>query len=178
MRFVSYVDDNWRERVGLERSGSVHPLPVGLTMGALLAAGPRAMSVVGDEAASGPAIGKVADLRLLPAVPRPGKVVCLAGNYQEHIREGGGKDVDKARSTPNLFIKPQTTLAPPGATVARSRMTDRLDYECELAIVIGREARDVPEGQALACIAGYTVANDVSSRRLLHDGRDPDTPKS
>jgi 2-keto-4-pentenoate hydratase/2-oxohepta-3-ene-1,7-dioic acid hydratase in catechol pathway len=178
MRLVSYVDENWFERVGVEREGQVYPLPAGVTMPALLALGPAAMAVVGKEATAQASAGPVTALRLLPPVPHPGKIICLAGNYQEHIKEGGGKEVDKAQSTPHLFIKPQTCLSPPGATVLRSRMTDRLDYECELTIVIGRTAHDIPEADALACIGGFTIANDVSSRRLLHDGRDPDRPRS
>src|SRR5437867_2112535 len=135
-RFISYVDDHWQERVGSERSGELFALPAGLTMPVLLSLGPKRMASLAEEAAAGPSVGRMSDLRLLPPVPNPGKIICLAGNYQEHIREGGGADVDKSRATPHLFIKPRTCLAPPGATVLRSRMTDRLDYECELAIVI------------------------------------------
>jgi len=177
MRFVCYVDNNMRERVGLERDGKVHALPVGLTMPALLALGPSAMSIIGEEAAARPAAGRLEDFRLLPPVPHPGKLLCLAGNYQEHVQEGGRPAVDKARSVPLLFIKPRTCLSPPGATVRRSRMTDRLDYECELAIIIGQTATDVSEAEAMQYVGGFTIANDVSSRRLLHDDRDPDAPR-
>src|SRR5207244_777469 len=92
-------------------------------------------------------------------------------------KEGGRPAVEKARSVPLLFLKPGTCLSPPGATVRRSRMTDRLDYECELAIVIGRAAADVSEAEAMQYVGGYTIANDVSSRRLLHDDRDPDAAR-
>jgi 2-keto-4-pentenoate hydratase/2-oxohepta-3-ene-1,7-dioic acid hydratase in catechol pathway len=177
MRFISYLEENGRGRVGVEREGSVHPLPAGLTMPLLLALGPPAMAAVAAEAAARPAAGRTGDLRLLPPVPRPGKLLCLAGNYQEHVQEGGRPAVDKARSVPLLFIKPRTCLSPPGATVRRSRMTDRLDYECELAIVIGQTANDVPVAEALHYVGGFTIANDVSSRRLLHDDRDPDAPR-
>jgi 2-keto-4-pentenoate hydratase/2-oxohepta-3-ene-1,7-dioic acid hydratase in catechol pathway len=177
MRFVSYIDENSRERVGLERAGEVYALPVGLAMPALLALGAQVVTAVAEEAAARPAAGRVGDLRLLPPVPHPGKLLCLAGNYQEHVTEGGRPAVDKARSVPLLFIKPGTCLSPPGATVRRSRMTDRLDYECELAIVIGRTTRDVPEAAAMQYVGGFTIANDVSSRRLLHDDRDPDAPR-
>lgn len=177
-RFVSFTDDQWRERVGLERGGEVFALPAGLTLPVLLSLGAEVTASIAEAVFDRPAAGRTADLRLLPPVPNPGKILCLAGNYQEHIREGGGAEVDKSRSTPHLFIKPRTCLAPPGATVVRSRITDRLDYECELAIVIGRTARDVSEAEAPAAIGGFTIANDVSSRRLLHDGRDPDAPRT
>lgn len=178
MRLVSYVDERYRERVGVEREGAVHALPAGLAMRTLLSLGRQAMAAIAEAAASRPAAGQLSDLRLLPPVPNPGKILCLAGNYQEHIREGGGQEVDKSRSTPHLFIKPRTCLAPPGATVVRSRMTDRLDYECELAIIIGQTARDLPSEAAPGVIGGFTIANDVSSRRLLHDGLDPERPRS
>jgi 2-keto-4-pentenoate hydratase/2-oxohepta-3-ene-1,7-dioic acid hydratase in catechol pathway len=177
MRLVSYLEADGRERVGVERGGEVHALPAGLTMPALLALGPRVAVVIGEEAAAGPAAGRVGELRLLPPVPHPGKLLCLAGNYQEHVKEGGRPAVEKARSVPLLFLKPGTCLSPPGGTVKRSRMTDRLDYECELAIVIGRTAADVSETEAMNYVGGYTIANDVSSRRLLHDDRDPDAPR-
>jgi 2-keto-4-pentenoate hydratase/2-oxohepta-3-ene-1,7-dioic acid hydratase in catechol pathway len=178
MQWVSFVDSRGGNRVGVERGGEVHAAAPGLTMSTLLSLGPRAMRLIGEEAAARPAAGRLADLRLLPPVPDPGKILCLAGNYQEHIKEGGGREVEKAASTPLLFIKPQTCLSPPGATVKRSRMTDRLDYECELAIVIGQAVSDVPEAEALAAVGGYTIANDVSSRRLLHDDRDPEAPRT
>ena len=95
-------------------------------MPTLLALGRRALACLVEEATARPAVGRAADLRLLAPVTNPGKIICLAGNYQEHIREGGGTAVDRARATPHLFIKPRTCLAPPGATVVRSRMTDRL----------------------------------------------------
>jgi 2-keto-4-pentenoate hydratase/2-oxohepta-3-ene-1,7-dioic acid hydratase in catechol pathway len=178
MRLVTYIDDRGYERAGIERGGSVYPFPVDLTVATLLSLGPAAMAAAAEGATGRPPAGPITELRLLPPVPHPGKIVCLAGNYQEHIREGGGQEVDKSKSTPHLFIKPRTCLAPPGATVPRSRMTDRLDYECELAIVIGQTASDVPVAEALACIGGFTIANDVSSRRLLHEGLDPDRPRS
>jgi 2-keto-4-pentenoate hydratase/2-oxohepta-3-ene-1,7-dioic acid hydratase in catechol pathway len=178
MRFVSYRDVHGEERVGLERDGEIYALPAGLTMPVLLSLGRQTASLLAEEAAARPTVGRLPDLRLVPPVPHPGKILCLAGNYQEHIREGGGQVVDKARSTPHLFIKPLSCLSPPGATVFRSRMTDRLDYECELAIVIGQTARDVSVQDGPAAIGGFTIANDVSSRRLLHDGLDADRPRS
>ncbi len=178
MRLVSYRDSQFAERVGIERGGEVHALPAGLALATLLALGSAAMAAAAATALARAPEGRLADLRLLPPVPHPGKIICLAGNYQEHIREGGGQEVEKSRSTPHLFLKPRTCLAAPGATVVRSRMTDRLDYECELAIVIGQIASDISVAAAMGAIGGFTVANDVSSRRLLHDGLDPDRSRS
>src|SRR5207248_1962354 len=88
-RFVSFVDDRWRERVGLERGGEIFALPVGLTLPVLLSLGAEVVASLAEGALARPAAGRTEELRLLPPVPNPGKILCLAGNYQEHIREGG-----------------------------------------------------------------------------------------
>ncbi|MBN1342981.1 MAG: fumarylacetoacetate hydrolase family protein [Phycisphaerae bacterium] len=104
---------------------------------------------------------------LCAPLPNPGKIVCLAGNYQEHIREGGGTEKDKAKSPPHLFMKPTTTILAPGAATPYPKVTDQLDHEIELGVVIGRSAKEVTVDQAADCVAGYMICNDVSSRRLV-----------
>jgi 2,4-didehydro-3-deoxy-L-rhamnonate hydrolase len=110
------------------------------------------------------------DLRLLAPVPRPPKILCLAGNYSEHWREGGKEAPPKARHTPEVFSKPVTTIVGPGAPIRLpGPVCTAVDYEGELAAVIGRRASDVAPEHALACIAGYANFNDVSGRRLTID---------
>src|SRR3954454_11855079 len=89
-RFVSFIDDQWRGRVGLERDGEGFGLPAGLTLPVLLSLGADVVASLAAAAAARPAAGRTEALRLLPPVPNPGKILCLAGNYQEHVREGGG----------------------------------------------------------------------------------------
>lgn len=106
-------------------------------------------------------------VELCAPLPDPGKIICLAGNYQAHITEGGGEEKDKAKSPPHLFMKPTTGILPPGGETPYPKVTDQLDHEIELGVVIGRTAKEVPAERASDYIAGYTICNDVSSRRLI-----------
>jgi 2,4-didehydro-3-deoxy-L-rhamnonate hydrolase len=104
---------------------------------------------------------------LLVPIPRPNKLFLLAGNYAEHIREGGGIAAERAETFPYVFMKPpSTTLTHPGRPIAIPRTApDAVDWELELAVVIGRRTKHVTEAEALKSVAGYTVINDISQRR-------------
>ena len=102
----------------------------------------------------------VADARLLPPVPDPEKIVLLGLNYRTHAEEAGLEAPD----TPTFFAKFRNALAPTGAEVALPGYTQKVDYEAEVAFVIGRRAKDVAEADALGHIAGYTLLNDLSAR--------------
>ncbi|MCW5853793.1 MAG: fumarylacetoacetate hydrolase family protein [Anaerolineae bacterium] len=115
--------------------------------------------------AGGPSYN-LSQVRLLAPIPRPGKFLALAGNYQAHIEEGGGKRVDKTKITPRVFMKPSSCVVGPGEAVQLPRVSDAVDYELELGIVIGRQAKHVSVDQALDYVAGYTIINDISSRSL------------
>lgn len=104
----------------------------------------------------------LADVRLLaPVIPRS-KVVCVGKNYADHAAEMGG-EVPKE---PVIFLKPNTTVIGPNDTIQWPRMADRIDFEAELAIVIGRICKDVPREKVNDVIYGYTLANDVTARSL------------
>jgi 2,4-didehydro-3-deoxy-L-rhamnonate hydrolase len=110
------------------------------------------------------------ELRLLAPVPRPPKLLCLAGNYAEHWREGGNEAPPRARHTPEVFIKPVTTIVGPDAPIRLpGPLCTAVDYEGELAAVIGRTASNVAPEHALDYVAGYANFNDVSGRRLTID---------
>lgn len=115
--------------------------------------------------AGGPSYN-LSQVRLLAPIPRPGKFLALAGNYQAHIEEGGGKRVDKTKITPRVFMKPSSCVVGPGEAVQLPRVSDAVDYELELGIVIGRQAKHVSVENALDYVAGYTIINDISSRSL------------
>jgi 2-keto-4-pentenoate hydratase/2-oxohepta-3-ene-1,7-dioic acid hydratase in catechol pathway len=102
---------------------------------------------------------------LLAPVRWPRKVICAGVNYRRHIREMGG-EVPGADWTPFFFLKPPTTtvIGPADAIVVRSAETARYDWEAELAVVIGIGGRDIAPADALAHVAGYCVANDVTAR--------------
>ena len=109
----------------------------------------------------------LAAVRLLPPVPRPPKILCLAGNYAAHIQEGGGVAPAKRNTTPQPFIKPITTLIAHGDAIRLpGPLCTAVDYEGELVAVIGRACHNVAEGEALDYVVGYACFNDVSGRRL------------
>jgi 2-keto-4-pentenoate hydratase/2-oxohepta-3-ene-1,7-dioic acid hydratase in catechol pathway len=104
----------------------------------------------------------VADVRLLAPV-LPTKVVAIGKNYADHAREMGGEPPDE----PVIFLKPSTSVIGPGDPVARPvKLSERVDFEGELAVVIGRLCRDVPPERVGEVIFGYTCANDVTARDL------------
>ncbi len=101
--------------------------------------------------------------RLLAPIPRPRKnIFCMGRNYAEHAREGGAP----APEAPPFFTKPPTAVIGPGAPIVHHYATEALDYEVELAVVIGRKGRDIPASRALEYVFGYTIMNDVSARDL------------
>lgn len=111
-------------------------------------------------------------VRLHAPVTRPGKLLALAGNYQEHIREGGGMDVDKSTSVPNVFIKPTTTITGPHDPVTLpAHISAEVDWELEIAVVVGKPVYRVDAAEAAGAIAGYTICNDISSRSLIVSNR-------
>ena len=103
----------------------------------------------------------LADVKLLPPV-RPSKMLCIGINYRDHAAEMGHTMPDE----PVLFMKPASALAGPGQPIVYPKMAGRVDYEAELAVVIGRRARNVPVEKADACIVGYSCFNDVTARDL------------
>ena len=112
-----------------------------------------------------------AEARILAPIPRPGKnVFCVGRNYREHIIEGNraaGRDPNDFPKALELFSKPWTTVIGTGEPVRRHAAHTRLlDYEIELAIVIGERASYVGANEALNFVAGYCVCNDVSEREF------------
>ena len=111
--------------------------------------------------------------RILTPVQYPRKVVCSGTNYYDHLREMGILDFDKRLNKPLFFLKPgSTTLVGPGATAPLPRITKQYDWEIELAVVIGRAARNVTESAALDHVAAYSVGIDLTARDLQ---RQPET---
>lgn len=153
MRLVTY-DAGSGPRAGLLGPEGVTDLGVG-GVGALLRAG--ALDVVGADRDGAVPLGDVA---LQPPVPDPGKIVLLGLNYRSHAEEAG---LD-APETPTFFAKFANALVPSGAEVPLPRYSAKVDYEAEVAFVVGRRCKDVPEAEALEYIAGYTLLNDLSAR--------------
>jgi 2-keto-4-pentenoate hydratase/2-oxohepta-3-ene-1,7-dioic acid hydratase in catechol pathway len=102
-----------------------------------------------------------AEAHLLPPV-MPGKIVAVGRNYADHARELG----NDAPAEPIIFLKPPSAILPPGGTIVRPPQSQRVDFEGELAMVIKREARNVPRGSWRDYVLGFTCANDVTARDL------------
>ena len=118
-------------------------------------------------------------VRLLPPLPLPAKFFLLAGNYAEHIQEGGGRAEEAAGTIPYVFWKPpSTTLRGSGAEISLPSLSpDSIDWEIELGVIIGRTAKGVSAEQALEYVAGYTVVNDISNRKFRPNPERTERPK-
>jgi 2-keto-4-pentenoate hydratase/2-oxohepta-3-ene-1,7-dioic acid hydratase in catechol pathway len=99
---------------------------------------------------------------LLAPIPRPPKIVCIGVNYADHAAEAGRA----LPRWPSVFLKAPSCVVGPGDPIVRPPTTEQLDYEVELAVVIGKQAKSVAKEQALEYVAGYTIMNDVSARDL------------
>jgi len=121
----------------------------------------------GDKLASSASL-PVSSVELLVPVPRPNKLFLLAGNYADHIKEGGGVASERAETFPYVFMKPPTTtLTDPGKPIRIPKVSPHaIDWELELAVIIGRTCKGVSEAEALQYVAGYTVINDISDRKF------------
>jgi 2-keto-4-pentenoate hydratase/2-oxohepta-3-ene-1,7-dioic acid hydratase in catechol pathway len=104
----------------------------------------------------------VEDVHLGPPIPDPDKIICLGLNYRSHIEETGFD----LPTVPLLFAKYRNALIGPRSSICLPNISEEIDYEGELAVVIGRQCKDVPEEIALEYVAGYMVLNDISARDL------------
>ena len=124
---------------------------------------------------TGPAV-PVHDIRRVPPVPQTAKVLCLGLNYAAHISETGSERPD----FPNIFAKWYASLSSHGDQIPVPSGDNRLDWECEMAVIIGAPLTDTPEADAMAGVLGYTCFNDVSARgyqrrtRQWAIGKNPD----
>lgn len=111
------------------------------------------------------------NVRLFAPVPRPGKILGVGRNYADHAKETGVDPFEK----PRIFAKLSSTVCGPGAIVRRHADVSKMDFEGELAVVIGKVAWQVPQEEALQYVAGYTILDDVSARELQFDISPPQT---
>ncbi len=102
----------------------------------------------------------LSDVQWLPCMPKPGKIICLGVNYVDHAKEGGNQIGDY----PALFLRCATSLLAHGAALQLPKVSSKLDFEAELAVVIGRQARFVSEADALNAVFAYACFNDASVR--------------
>ena len=166
MRLVTF-DQNGAARLGVcagdnvvDLSKAAPDLPRDLT--ALIRAGKDAFAAAEHAAKSAPASARapLANVKFLPPVTHPGKIICLGLNYVDHAAEGG----HAKPSYPSFFTRVTTSLTGHREPIVRPSCSTQLDYEAELAVVVGRSARHVKEADALAIVAGYSCFNDGSIR--------------
>ncbi len=169
MRLLSYNDPARGERLGvLVRDRVLDAGDLGAdtptTFHALLADVDGGVARLRDRILATPPAGRMLDeIELLPPLSRPGKIVAVGRNYRAHAAEEG---VDPPVE-PLLFAKWPTAVVGPGATISwDAELTSQVDWEAELAVVVGRTARRVAPDAALDHVLGYTCLNDVSARDL------------
>ena len=97
-------------------------------------------------------------------VARPGKIICLGLNYLEHVKEGAQRD--NIPKFPTIFMRGRTSLVPHGQPIVRPRVTETLDYEAEMILVVGRRAKHLTAANALSCVAGFSCGNEGSVREF------------
>ena len=105
------------------------------------------------------------NLHLYAPVPRPGKIIGVGRNYADHAKETGVAPFEN----PRIIFKVSSSIAAPGTPVARPASVAKMDFEVELAVVIGGYGKDVQESDALSLVAGYTILNDLSAREFQFD---------
>ena len=165
MKFVTYSPAGTTARLGITVEGGI------IDLSAHLAACPPTMTdliAAWDELA--PAIRKIVaqtapdhpldEAQLLPPIQRPGKILGIGLNYADHVKESGME----APTEPLWFAKMPTTVNAPHGDVDVPRVSEQLDYEVELAVIIGRRCKHVPTENAADVIFGFCVANDFSVR--------------
>lgn len=124
--------------------------------------------------APGPVTVPLDSVTLLAPLPRPGKLLALAGNYAAHVKEAanergfkvGLSESPRQTTVPRPFLMPPTVVCGPGETIAWPAYSEQIDYEIELAVVIGKQVKGIDAREATSCIAGYTIVNDVSARSV------------
>jgi 2,4-didehydro-3-deoxy-L-rhamnonate hydrolase len=174
MRLVTFATKDGVERLGALTRGGVIDLPaaarkLGLSpdlfhsASSFLEAGQStfaaAVKLTDDPVPE--AVLPISELRLLPPVPRPGKIIAIGLNYKDHSIESGAKEPPK---WPIIFAKFPTSISGPGDAIVIPAGDPQVDYEAELAVVIGRRGKMISAAMALECVAGYMPLNDVSAR--------------
>jgi 2-keto-4-pentenoate hydratase/2-oxohepta-3-ene-1,7-dioic acid hydratase in catechol pathway len=146
--------------VDLARRLSKYPTLLDLVRGQALAEA--------RAAAQAPPDHQLKDVQMLPPIVAPEKIICVGINYPDRSAEY--KDGREAPKYPNLFCRFPTSLVGSGQPIVRPKVSDRLDYEGEVILVMGKEGRHVPRESALAAIGGLTLGNEGSVRDWLRHG--------
>jgi 2-keto-4-pentenoate hydratase/2-oxohepta-3-ene-1,7-dioic acid hydratase in catechol pathway len=168
MRFVSF-EDNGRRGLGwvkdsqattfVDLAQMAPDLPTDLKA---LIAMPTGLALAHAAGTNAPSAQHrpLDSVQFLPLLTHPGKIVCMGLNYADHAKEGGNARPDY----PSFFLRGNTSTVGHQQAILRPKVSDKLDYEAELAVVIGQRARHLTAANALECVAGYSCFNDSSLR--------------
>jgi 2-keto-4-pentenoate hydratase/2-oxohepta-3-ene-1,7-dioic acid hydratase in catechol pathway len=169
VRLVTYSQAGSGSRLGVEtQAGTIHDLTATLgvaDVGEMLARGITTADI--EDLRVRAQTHESAEVRVLAPIRRPGKIICVGLNYHDHCREQGVEPP----AYPMLFSKFANAVSNPGGPIARPVATEKLDLECELAVVIGRRASRIGPAEASEAIFGYTILNDVTMRDLQREDR-------
>ncbi len=168
MRLLSFQDQGQSGIGWIASAQATEFVDLGLTGAHLprdmltLLSTPGAMAAAHAAALQAPAsaIKPLASVRLLPVVPNPSKIVCMGLNYADHAAEGGNARPEY----PSFFLRGPSSMVGHLAPLVRPKVSTKLDYEAELAVIIGKRARHLTAANALDCVAGYSCFNDGSLR--------------
>jgi acylpyruvate hydrolase len=161
MRFITYQTPEG-ECIAVATDRGYFGLPVTAIktdLLGLIAQGKEALQKTGGVLARGEAIN-LSNVTLSPPLPRPGKLICIGLNYADHSKESGFMPPEY----PTVFARYTSSLVAASAPIIRPAVSDQLDYEGELAVIIGRSGRNISQENALAHVAGYSLFNDASVR--------------
>ncbi len=164
MKFLTFLHQGGT-RIGLQVHDSVidlnaHTAELPTDLGAALAAGVNLQEVAQQALASNAPRLSLAELELAPVVPSPGKIICLGLNYEDHAAESKRDRPDY----PWFFLRSATSLMAHNAPALLPRVSERFDWEAELAVVIGKRCKHLTYDNALDAVFGYSCFNDISVR--------------
>ncbi|HEY5410412.1 MAG TPA: fumarylacetoacetate hydrolase family protein [Caulobacteraceae bacterium] len=171
MKFITFAQDGAeRPGVWLGKGRIADLSSIASSLIELIEAGDTGMAAVRHIVEDGTATIASGSVPLLAPIPRTRKnVFCVGRNYAEHVAEGArvAGAATKLPEVPQFFTKAPTTINAPGAPVRLDPgLTKLLDYEVELAVIVGKAGRDIPRERAYEHVFGYTIANDVTARDL------------
>lgn len=176
MKLITFSQDG-TARLGAVTDGMVVPLAG--SMQSLIEAGPEGLARAREQLADRAGAVPLSGITLCAPIERPVRnILCVGKNYREHAEEFHGTGFDTSGSAnavpdfPIIFTKSVTTVAAPGSAIRTTLdPTGSVDYEGELAVVIGKGGQGISRAEAMGHVFGYTIVNDVTSRTLQHRHR-------
>lgn len=168
MRLFSYRDQSMQPKIGLLRDKSSQEFidlcatdpTIPNKLRALIEIDPHFSRAKQALSSPNPIIKSLSEIKFDVLIDQPGKIVCLGLNYADHAKEGGNARPEY----PSFFMRGPSSLTAHLAPIIRPSVSDKLDYEAELAFIVGKKARNLTKENALDCVAGYSIFNDGSLR--------------